>query len=258
MPTTNELITDIVQLPVQPGAAMRLLWMLDDTGASAAELGRVIDSDPRLAERVLRLANTDFYGVSSAVTDPWRAVTVLGLATLRAVATASAFDLFSDEGRPLPAGYWEHSLTAAAAAATIARRVGVLPNDAFSLGLLHDIGIALVARRVPREFEALGEGAELADVHTRAGASALGVMRFSADVVDAVASHHTAPAAVSSLLGRLLVAADAVALEAAGFAAETNVTVAAALDALRLPSAELATLVDEVRVTSASLQAFVA
>jgi putative nucleotidyltransferase with HDIG domain len=256
MPTTNELVTDIVQLPVRPGAAMRLLWMLDDSGASAADLGRVIDSDPLLSAHVRRLANTHFYGLSSEVSDPWRAVTVLGLATLRAVATTAAFDLFSDEGRPLPAGYWAHALTTAAAASTIARRVGVLPNEAFSLGLLHDIGTALVARRAPREFDELLEQPDLAAVHTRAGASALSVMRFSADMVEAVAEHHTAPRGVPSLLGRLLIAADAIALEVAGFDAETNTPVGAALDALSLPANAADVLLAEAVAARGALTSF--
>src|SRR5262249_26874047 len=100
---SNDLIADVVQLPVRPGAAMRLLWMLDDTGASAADLGRLIDSDHELSTQVVRLANTPFYGLAGRVTSAWRAVTVLGLATLRAIATAAAFDLFADHGRPLPA-----------------------------------------------------------------------------------------------------------------------------------------------------------
>ena len=96
---TNDLITEVTQLPVQPGAAMRLLWMLEDPRTSAADLGRLIESDAALSTQVIRLANTDFYGVSGKVSNAWRAVTVLGLATVRAIATTAAFDLFSEKGR---------------------------------------------------------------------------------------------------------------------------------------------------------------
>ena len=95
----NDLITEVTQLPVQPGAAMRLLWMLEDPRTSAADLGRLIESDPALSTQVIRLANTAFYGLSGKVSSAWRAVTVLGLATVRAIATTSAFDLFSEKGR---------------------------------------------------------------------------------------------------------------------------------------------------------------
>src|SRR5215831_16554316 len=71
MQASNDLIADVVQLPVRPGAAMRLLWMLDDTQASAADLGRLIDSDPELSTQVVRLANAPFYGLSGRVTGAW-------------------------------------------------------------------------------------------------------------------------------------------------------------------------------------------
>ena len=84
-------------------------------------------------------------------------MTVLGLATVRAIATTAAFDLFSEKGRSVPDDFWPHSVTTAAAAAAIARRVGIQPNDAFSSGLLHDLGSALVFRRAPRRYDAVLE-----------------------------------------------------------------------------------------------------
>ena len=84
---TNDLITEVTQLPVQPGAAMRLLWMLEDPRTSAADLGRLIESDPALSTQVIRLSNTAFYGLSGKVSSAWRAVTVLGLATVALLLT---------------------------------------------------------------------------------------------------------------------------------------------------------------------------
>src|SRR5207245_6714615 len=138
--------------------------------------------------------------------------------------TSAPFDLFSEHGRPLPDDFWPHSMTTAAAASAIARRVGVLPNDAFSLGLLHDLGTALVFRRAPRRYDAFRDrvraepGAptieieieELGATHAQVGAAALGVMRFPVEMVEAIADHHARPGVVRSRLGHLLVAADAV------------------------------------------------
>src|SRR5260221_13430887 len=193
----NDLITEITQLPVQPGAAMRLLWMLEGPRPSAADLGRLIESDAALSTQVIRLSNTAFYGLSGKVSSAWRAVTVLGLATVRAIATTAAFDLFSEKGRSVPDDFWEHSVSTAAAAAAIARRVGIQPNDAFSAGLLHDLGTALVFRRAPRRFQDSGA------THAEVGAAALGLMRFPAAMVEAIASHHRDPQGVASRLGRV-------------------------------------------------------
>ena len=254
---SNDLIADVVQLPVRPGAAMRLLWMLDDTQASASDLGRLIDSDPELSTQVVRLANTPFYGLTGRVTSAWRAVTVLGLATLRAIATAAAFDLFSEHGRPLPADFWTHSVTTAAAASAVARRAGALPNDAFSLGLLHDIGTALVSRRAPRQYDELAANDELEGAHPQVGAAALSIMRFPADMVEAIGEHHGPLDRVASPWGRLLIAADAVALTVSGSDHETNAPLATVADAFGWSGAVADAVVGEVRGARDDLSEFV-
>jgi putative nucleotidyltransferase with HDIG domain len=272
MPTAeaNDLITEVTQLPVQPGAAMRLLWMLEDPRTSAADLGRLIESDPALSAQVIRLANTAFYGLSGKVSSAWRAVTVLGLATVRAIATTAAFDLFSEKGRSVPDDFWPHSVTTAAAAAAIARRVGIQPNDAFSSGLLHDLGSALVFRRAPRRYDAVLEllasdptmgrlEAELHEfgmTHADVGAAALSVMRFPADMVEAIGSHHTPPADVTSHMGRVLVAADSVANEVDHLKSEENAPIVDALEALDIPGSAADGLLEEVRKDQENLAGF--
>ncbi len=267
---TNDLITEVTQLPVQPGAAMRLLWMLEDPRTSAADLGRLIESDPALSTQVIRLANTAFYGLSGKVSSAWRAVTVLGLATVRAIATTAAFDLFSEKGRSVPDDFWPHSVTTAAAAAAIARRVGVQPNDAFSSGLLHDLGSALVFRRVPRRYDTVlellaadpelsrldAEHAEFGMTHAEVGAAALSVMRFPAEMVEAIGSHHMPPADIASTLGRVLVAADAVAIEVDNYQSEDNADLDEALSALEMPAGAVESLVAEVRSDQENLADF--
>lgn len=266
----NDLITEVTQLPVQPGAAMRLLWMLEDPRTSAADLGRLIESDPALSTQVIRLANTAFYGLSGKVSSAWRAVTVLGLATVRAIATTAAFDLFSEKGRSVPDDFWPHSVTTAAAAAALARRVGIQPNDAFSAGLLHDLGSALVFRRAPRRYDAVldllandftlarldAERQEFGMTHADVGAAALSVMRFPVEMVEAIGAHHTPPAEVTSQLGRLLIAADAVSIEIDHVTSEQNVPVAEALEALDIPGSAGAALLDEVRSDQDNLAGF--
>ena len=266
----NDLITEVTQLPVQPGAAMRLLWMLEDPRTSAADLGRLIESDPALSTQVIRLANTAFYGLSGKVSSAWRAVTVLGLATVRAIATTAAFDLFSEKGRSVPDDFWPHSVTTAAAAAAIARRVGIQPNDAFSAGLLHDLGSALVFRRAPRRYDAVlelmandatldkleAERREFGMTHAEVGAAALGVMRFPADMVEAIGAHHTAPATVTSHLGRVLIAADSAAIELDHLRSETNAPLPDALEALDIPGTAADALLEEVRKDQENLAGF--
>ncbi len=266
---TNDLVAEITQLPVQPGAAMRLLWMLEDPRTSAADLGHLIESDPALSTQAIRLANTAFYGLSGKVSSAWRAVTVLGLATVRALATTAAFDLFSEKGRSVPDEFWPHCVLTAASASAVARRVGLPGNDAFSVGLLHDLGSALVFRRAPRRYDAIverleheggltlveAERQEFGITHAEVGAAALGVMKFPAEFVNAVGTHHMAPHTVESLLGRVIVAADSIACELEPVT-ENNCDVETALAALGLPPDSGQSLMDEVRQDEENLAGF--
>ncbi len=271
MPTaeTNDLVAEITQLPVQPGAAMRLLWMLEDPRTSAADLGRLIESDPALSTQVIRLANTAFYGLSGKVASAWRAVTVLGLATVRALATTAAFDLFSEKGRSVPDDFWPHSVTTAAASSVVARRIGYQANDAFSCGLLHDLGAALMFRRAPRRYDSVlemlqndedlslvdAERVEFGISHAEVGAAALSVMKFPAELTTSIALHHTVPADVEPMLARIVLTADAIACALQPIT-EVNVTVVEALEAIGLPVSAEESILEEVRKDQENLAGF--
>ena len=97
---------------------------------------------------------------------------------------------------------------------------------------------------------------EFGATHAEVGAAALGVMRFPAEMVEAIAAHHTAPSSVAPLLGRLLIAADAVALEVDGVDSEENAPIGEALEALDIPATAARELVDEVRGDQENLSSF--
>lgn len=221
------LLRELRELPVQHLVAARLFNMLDDDGISAGELGRVIATDPALSAQVIRLANSPYYGLREPVGSAERAVVVLGLATVRAMAASAAFGLLGERGRGVPDGFWPHAVATAAGAALVARRVGYTAGEAFSAGLLHDVGAALLFRHAPRRYDAaVAAAAGGADVlraeldefgltHPAAGAEVLAACRFPADFVAAVASHHEA-GDTAGLLGRVVVAGEALAVAAMG------------------------------------------
>lgn len=267
----DDLAAQVRRLPVQPGVAMRLLWMLDDPRTSAADLGRVVESDPSLSARVLHLANAPSYGLSGQVSSAWRAVSVVGLGTVRTLATTAAFDLFADRDPAIPEGYWSHSVTTAAAAAVLARRVGIPADDALSAGLLHDVGLALMYRRGPLRYEEgvrqrvvrdqrlsilEAEREEYGMTHAETGASALALMRFPDDLVDAVGSHHRDVSEARSALGRLVITAESLAAHVNGGGPGEHASIPDAVRALDLPASAVETLLEEVRQDRAHLAAF--
>ena len=218
---TDDLLDEITRIPVQPGVGLRLLRMLDDSRVSAESLGKVLERDPSLSARLIKMANSSFYSLAEPVVSAWRAVTVIGIATVRSVVAAAALDLGTAEGESVPFGFWTHATATASAAGVLAEYTDLNAGDAFSIGLLHDIGLALIFRKVPEEFNAVSAqvatGIERCDAeldrfgadHAEIGSRALAALRFGDDSINAVRLHHCRDDA--SVLGGVLRGADEVA-----------------------------------------------
>ena len=188
---------DVAELAAQPLAALQVLRVVEDRRASSADLARVIEADPGLSARVMRLANSPYYGLSRRVGSASRAVVLLGFSAVRALAVSAAYGLLVDESSDGLPGFWSHCVSAAVGASCVARIAGASMNDAFSAGLLHDVG--------------LGLGASIED-HVVAGAQSLEAWRFPDELVVAVSEHHEGPALADSMLTRLVRAGEALAV----------------------------------------------
>ncbi len=241
----QQLLNEITRLPTSSGAAMRLLEVMKQPNASATDLGVIIESDPALSTQAIRMANAPYYGQSRRVASAHHAVTVLGFALVRSLAANAAFGFSAGKVRGVPEGFWEHSLATAATSAVIAQRIGFPAPDAFSTGLLHDLGAALLFRYLGREYEAVqrsaaggGEPLVVAEqrawglTHADVGGQALRRMRFPDNVADAVSSHHDLPDPTADELRRIVFVADLVAHEIDGTPPEATHTLAAALPAV--------------------------
>jgi HD-like signal output (HDOD) protein len=226
-PTTDALVDALIEelerLPAQPSIAMRVVWIADDPHSSAKDLASAIAADPSLTARLLKLSNSAYYGLSGRVANVGFAVTVIGFPTVRAMAAATASGLF-DSGPPAaPPGFWAHAVSVATACSTLADRIGIRAADAFSLGLLHDLGSALLFRSDPNRFLAVVERAKAERVplsvlerevfgiaHDDAAARVFSAWRFPEDFVVAVGSHHGPVDANANPFARLLQTAESV------------------------------------------------
>lgn len=145
----NESLARITQhidgLPAFPQASLELMRLADDPGAPMSRIVSVVNQDPALATRILRVANSSFFGLEGRVRTTERGVAVLGSHTVRSIALAMAVHevleshgvLSTDNGLDI----WRHSWQCALASRALAASVGKLdPEVAFTAGLLHDIG----------------------------------------------------------------------------------------------------------------------
>jgi HD-like signal output (HDOD) protein len=176
--------------------------------------------DPVLPARVLKPANSAYYGLPGRVSSRDFAVTLLGRDTARAIAAAAAAGVVGDA--VLPPGFWSYSGATAAAAALVAPKVGANRSEAFCLGLLHDLGAALLHQIDPARRTAIVDAASATGVHpvhaevpayglghAEAAQRVLTAWRFPVELADAVGGHHRHPRDAMTALERTLQAAKA-------------------------------------------------
>ena len=143
----ERVLASIDSMAAQRPVAAQIVSEANSDQASAQELSRILGADVALAGRVMKLANSAFYGMRGRVTSLQFAVTVVGFATVRTMATVALTDL-DDESR-LPEDFWEVSTSLALAASTLAPRFAERPQDALCLGLLAQLGVALLHHNDP-------------------------------------------------------------------------------------------------------------
>jgi HD-like signal output (HDOD) protein len=187
------------QPSARPGAAAKVLALADDPDASAQQLAKAIGTDPLFAARVLRMANSSYYGLSGRVSTLPFAVSVVGFQAIRSLAVVAAAGL--DDAGAAPEGFWRAAALAATAAEQLAELLDADAGDAFSLGLLHTIGAALLHQTEPLARLCLPEAEDLAELrreeterygitHEQAGARVLAAWHFPEHVCRLIARHH--------------------------------------------------------------------
>jgi putative nucleotidyltransferase with HDIG domain len=214
----SQLVEELRRLPLQPSSVTRVLAVLDDPALGASDVARAVAPDVGLCARILRLANSPYFGTVGRIGSIDRAVTVVGYSVVRSLAITTAAGLVGDGAR-VPAGFWSHSGAVAMASSLVARRWRMPAADALCAGLLHDVGAALAYRHDPSTHEAVtARGpAELLAAETEAygahhgelGAIALRAWRLPETIVAAVAAHHDVPAEGAPTLTHVVVVAEA-------------------------------------------------
>ncbi len=212
------------KLPGLPATVLEVLRLLADDDAMLDHVARAIAKDPALAARILRVANSPFYGLARTIASVKDAITVIGLRNARTLVTSAAvmnrfaaLDAEFFEAR----AFWRHAVAVACCARRIARTAGADQEWCATAGLLHDLGCLALLAVAPVEYRAAvsmqraadcwpmeAERATLGTDHAEAGAVLIAHWRLPEAIADAVAFHH-APTATSSMLACVVHVADA-------------------------------------------------
>ncbi|MBI4936761.1 MAG: HDOD domain-containing protein [Nitrosomonadales bacterium] len=222
---TDKLSAAVEKMPAFPKSVQRVLEIARDINCQPKELVVVIEKDPVMTMKLLRIINSAYYNFPKQITTVNQALVYLGLNTVKNMAlsfaamgvlpqqNAAGFDMQR---------YLMHSLTTASLARLMCQKFGngdADPNDCYLAGLLHDFGKVVFAQFMPAEFrEALDVSQEQAISlheaerqiigadHSVVGAMLVGKWQFPKLLADAIRQHHGDIPPENTMLGSLFVA----------------------------------------------------
>jgi putative nucleotidyltransferase with HDIG domain len=201
----RSVIDDLPQLPT---SVTRIISVLEDPEAGAQAVTDAILPDPALTTKVLKVANSAYYGFSATIANVSRAVPLLGLETIKSLALS--LGVFESMGQSredmdlvIKEDLWRHSLTVADTVVEMARRLEVEAEYLFIMGFLHDVGKLVLAKSFPELYGecremARKEGKPLSAIeqkiihfdHGEVGALLLARWKFPNVLVNPVRFHH--------------------------------------------------------------------
>jgi HD-like signal output (HDOD) protein len=149
----EQILASIDTMAAQRPVAAQIVSVTNSDDTSAKALSRVLATDVALASRVMKLANSAYFGMRGRVTSLQFAVTVVGFTTVRTMATVALTEL-DDESR-LPEDFWTVTTSLALAASSMAPRFGERPQDGLCIGLLAQMGAALLHHNDPDGYRVL-------------------------------------------------------------------------------------------------------
>jgi putative nucleotidyltransferase with HDIG domain len=203
------LIGKMSSVPSVPTVYMRMMEALKQLDSPIQRVADIVSSDPGLTAQLLHLVNSAFFGLPQSVSNPVQAVQMLGVGRVRSLALSlklfSSFEKITCQEIKVDQ-IWNHSLFTA----MVARRIMEMESDdfikaeeAFTAGLLHDIGKLILAANLPKDYRKVLDLAHsqkqpleaverdvLKATHAEVGAFLLGAWGLPASLLEAVCFHH--------------------------------------------------------------------
>ncbi len=192
-------------LPTIPHTAQQVLQRLSDPEVEPKELEKIILQDPSLTARILKLANSPFYGRPRMIKTVSEATVVIGLETLKSIVVASAVREMLKNFGLTEKLLWEHAVGTAFVARFIAEKVKFKnTEEAFMSGLLHDIGKIILQIKVPDKMYLVmqdiyhGDNPNSIEVeteifgftHAHLGQLVARKWQFAGEIEEAIGYHH--------------------------------------------------------------------
>jgi len=149
-------LRDIRSISTLPHAMTRIMAVAADESSSARDLSKEVRSDQALASKILKVVNSAYYGFYRKIANVNDAVVILGFKEIRSMCLAlTVLDLFNvGENEHFDRReFWRHSVITAVLAEMLAEPYAEEHPQAFTAGLLHDLGRAVLDQFFPEEWK---------------------------------------------------------------------------------------------------------
>ena len=215
-PECQSLIASLEELPQLrpfPVVASRVLAVCNSEDADVMEMAEVMQCDPAMSLRLLRIANSAQYGYSGEIATVEHAIVVLGFRAVRNLAlSVSALSVFNEgeSAQEARQQLWQHSLGCAAVARQLAPHVSrITPDEAFLAGIMHDVGKLVFFDVVPDDYAIVCQTADCQSIievearsfgitHQDIGQRCGDEWELPAEINAAIGFHHTPQSAQDS------------------------------------------------------------
>jgi HD-like signal output (HDOD) protein/CheY-like chemotaxis protein len=199
----RDIVGRLDKLPSIPETYVKLTSAIADPDTGTNDIARIVERDPAMCAKVLQLVNSAYFGLSRPLSSVAQATSYLGLDLLKGLALT--LNVFASAPR-IPGFSFEQLQKRSIMVARLAKQYVADPKDgeaAFTGGLVHDIGVIILALSIPERFAQVVQLAastkrplhevereELGASHAAVGGYLLGVWGLPLQVVEAVAYHH--------------------------------------------------------------------
>jgi HD-like signal output (HDOD) protein len=201
-------LESIRNLPTMPIIISEVLAAVDNPKSSAASLAKIIEKDQALTGRVLRIANSPFYGYTRKISTIDLAIVIMGFNTLKEIVLSLVIQRFFSKVKTSVFNikdFWQYGLFCGSSARLLSRKLGYkLAGEAFVAGLMHDIGILIIAEYFTPRFVEIkkyikthnvtlieAEDAILECTHPEIGAWIADKWNLPEKLVSSIRNHHT-------------------------------------------------------------------
>lgn len=202
----QDLLRKGIELPSPPEIAVRILEEIKKDECSLDRLAAIIETDPALVTRIIRISNSSFYGPMTRVNTLQRALSILGLNAVKNIALSFVLteNMRGEEKSVFDYDlFWRRSVTAAVGAELVSEMIGLPCKEIFITSLLQDLGMVIMFLSHPEQYQKVLEEVQSAEVcvkdtetrifgftHPDVGAIVLKEWGFPQNIYAPIGFHH--------------------------------------------------------------------